>query len=833
MTMKIFSYCLLLLVTSAWLSVVQAQPKNEAEAKEMARKLMKMTPAQVMKFRDSMMKSVLQKQAKALPNGDQLLMQHHYDTTQTTVHFMYTKKVTEYHTDHGGSSVYVCVGKSLHAPMMYEANGHTIVQCSMNPPGANTSAMDKMVNGINEDTKYMTATQAMKGQDIARQMAFSSAAVNDNSLNGTASENSLYSGLGGNTIITTRAPVINMGFSFTYDPVQVLSSVSAGATITIHTDARDDKGNHYSTDGTTGLGISVTTDPHLAKIVGQAAPPSNAGGPFIKVEKTPYGFKISYSRQQYLRESNTTITETLNADIGGPEQQYEAVLKPMPKSKYETWLPKGPKVDGSDDTKGDDSAKFYVEVHDKDNPNKLYPGSFSVRYELKDITHYKGFNSNYPVYGGDEKADIRISDSTKFFSPGTFDPALCTDSVATSVINNGNLATVQLTCMDYGAWAKLTAQVTLDDGSALTASPYYDKGETFITIPFDRDENKIADAWEESEHIKGKGYGLDWDEDLKPDNGHPGDGIALIDEYRGFLTEDDDYKAIFKRFSPQKKELITIGLANLTANGETFKKQIKDGALNYGKASDLVIYHLTNSKYGYHEDIAGTNYGRWTNYNSPMAKHAHGVVIYADDKRAAEEKRAKALATTFPIFSEDKAGFLGNMTPEETKEIHLWTVYIINDVPFKRTEFMPDHAEGMDDFEQRMFRNIAAANAEFHVNIDPNNASPLVAQHIASNIQHIISYTVSHELGHATNIHHHNAANPGPDDINYYKGSPNCVMRYWMDNHYPENCMTWMQMWIFGLWNPASMTTPKGGTDFIKLCTTGDDCFHQLKLKKN
>jgi len=817
-----------------------AQPTSDAEAKEMAQKLMHMTPAQIMKFRDSMMKAVMQKQARALPNGDQLLIQHHYDTTYTTVHFYYTKTVSESHTYPGntGSSTYICSGKSMKAPMIYEANGHTVVQCGMNPPGVSTAAIDKMVHGLNDEKKYATADQALKNQDVARQMAFSSMAVKDNSITGTASENSHYSGNQGNTIITTKQPIINMAFTFSYDPVQALSTVGVGANINIHTySAGVDEFGHlqqHSSDDVTGLGMLGATDPHLAKMVGVAEPPrTDPDQAYIKVTKTAYGFKIEYTKTQFLRESNAHITETLNADIGGPEQQYEAVLKPMPKSKYETWLPKGPKVDGSDDTKGDDSAKFYVEVHDKGNPNKLYPGSFTVRYELKDITHYKGFNSNYPVYDGDEKADIRISDSTKFFSLGTFDPTLCTDSVATSVVNNGNLAIVQLTCMDYGAWAKLTAQVTLDDGSVLTASPYYDKGETFITIPFDRDENKIADAWEESEHIKGNGYGLDWDEDVKPDNGHPGDGITLIDEYRGFLTEDDSYNPIFKRFSPQKKELITIGLANLTANGNTFKKQIKDGAMNYGKASDVVIYHLTNSKYGYHEDVAGTNYGRWINYNSPMSKHAHGVVIYADDNRATEEKRAKALATTFPIFDEARTGFLGNMTPEDTKEIHLWTVYIINDVPFKRTEFMPDHPEGMDDFEQRMFHNIAAANAEFHVNIDPNHASPQVALNIATNIQHIISYTVSHELGHATNIHHHNAANPGPDDINYYKGSPNCVMRYWMDNHYPENCMTWMQMWIFGLWNPAAMVTPKGGTDYIKLCTTSDDCFHQMKLKKN
>lgn len=133
-----------------------AQPTSDAEAKEMAQKLMRMTPAQIMKFRDSMMKAVMNKQARVLPNGNQLLIQHHYDTTYTTVHFMYTKKVSESHTDRGGQSTYLCVGKSQKAPMMYEANGHKIVRCSMNPPGANTDNIDKMVNNINKDKKYMT-----------------------------------------------------------------------------------------------------------------------------------------------------------------------------------------------------------------------------------------------------------------------------------------------------------------------------------------------------------------------------------------------------------------------------------------------------------------------------------------------------------------------------------------------------------------------------------------------------------------------------------------------------------------------------------------------------
>ncbi|MEO6633435.1 MAG: hypothetical protein ABIN13_16975, partial [Mucilaginibacter sp.] len=362
---------------------VFAQPTSEAEAKEMAQKLMHMTPAQIMKFRDSMMKAVLNKQAKALPNGNQLLIQHHYDTTYTTVHFLYTKKVTESHTNGGnsGSSMYICSGKSQKAPMIYEANGHTIVQCSLNPPGANTDEIDKMANGLNNAKKYVTTDQATKNQDIARQMAFSSMAINDNSITGTASENSNYSSSQGHLSITTKPPLKSMGFSFMYDPVMVTSAISVGASIKIHTVGVGYKPQtHGERDDVMGVGMSATTDPHFAKIVGAATPPpSNPDEAYIKVTKTSYGFKIEYTKTQYLREANAHIMETLTADIGGPEQQYEAVLKPMPASKYETWLPKGPKVDGSDDTKGDDSSKFYVEVHDKNNPNTLYPGNFTVR----------------------------------------------------------------------------------------------------------------------------------------------------------------------------------------------------------------------------------------------------------------------------------------------------------------------------------------------------------------------------------------------------------------------------------------------------------------------
>lgn len=810
-------------------------PTTKEEGEALARRVMLMTPAQMMKFRDSMMNAVKQQQAKALPNGNQILTEHHYDTSYTTVSFSYTRKISQNKT-HGtsGSTQYTVYGTSAKAPMMYEANGHTIVQCSMSPPGANTSAIDETAKKINESKKYMTPGQAQSSTDAARQMAFASMTINDNSLAGGASENGGYSGYGGTTTITTRPPIIRMAFSFIYDPEMVLSTIAVGATINVHSESRDDKGNSGHSDNTEDIGMSGATDPQKAKVVGGTKPEKDPDAAYIKVTKTAYGFQIQYQKNKHLKdESNTDISETLVANIGAPLQQYEAVLHPMPDSKYERWLPKGPKVDGSDDTKGDDSARFYVEVHDKNNPNKLYPGSYTVKYQLKDVTHYKGITSNYPVFVGHADPDFKISDSIKYFSPATFDAASVTDSTATSQPNKGNLAILRLMCLDYGAWAKLTAEVTLDDGSVITASPYYDKGETFITVPFDRDENKIADIWEKHENIFGRGYGLDWDADVKPDNSHPGDNIPLIDEYRGFLTEDDNYKPIYKRFSPQVKELITIGLADMSGPGEQYKGPIRIGSQGYGKVSGVKVYHLTNSKYGQHEpgEPGVVSYGRWVNFNSPSSTYTRGVTIYASDQPNPDPDQDVQLAygTTSPLFAMDAAhnNFNGAMLPEETRGITIW-LYNINHHAYEPSEYLPAALKLTPDVIRKN-SYITRANAEFHVNIDTLTVSKLVAQYFYVNIARVISFTTAHELCHATHIHHHHFN----EKDGFFKGATTCPVRYWMNNYIAQNASTWVAMYITGLWNPGALTTPWGAGDQMKLCTVGDNCFAQLQLKKN
>ncbi|RWY51200.1 hypothetical protein [Mucilaginibacter gilvus] len=70
--------------------------------------------------------------------------------------------------------------------------------------------------------------------------------------------------------------------------------------------------------------------------------------------------------------------------------------------------------------------------------------------------------------------------------------------------------------LDYGSLGKLYAEVTLDNGQVIMAHPYYEQAVGYLTIRFDKDENKLADAWETKVHISGKKYKMDWDEDLLP-----------------------------------------------------------------------------------------------------------------------------------------------------------------------------------------------------------------------------------------------------------------------------------------------------------------------------
>ena len=809
--------CTILLVVLFFIIAIgplYGQAPTPQQAAEMARRLRGMSPQQLLKFRDSLMQKLTRDQAKVLPNGNQLLQTHHYDTTFTTVTFSYSKKVT----GPSGTVTATASGNSKKAPVMYEANGHTLVQCSFNANTAENvnlnSPLDNTAKSLNKSKPYMTAEQANAAGNISRQASFSSLILRDNSIKGSATFSEEFVKL---------KSVDNISFNFMYDPLQHISTISVGANVTllrtITTNGRQDIQQE-----TTGIGVSAATDPSQATIAGGGSIAADPDVAYARVDKTKTGFKVSYTKISH--DETGTVTETLTAIIGEPLLEYEAIIKPY-KFNYEHWLPKGPAVDGTNDKKGDDSSRFYIFVQDKTDPTKQYPGNFTVKWALKNVTRYQGFCSNYPLLfqHPDKEKDLKVSDSmlTNIY----FDPSLVNDSVARTQKGDGILAILRVMCMDYGAWGKLYAEITLDNGQVLQARPYYKRDGKYLTIPFDEDENKLADAWEAKERISHLGYKMDWDEDLKPDNGNPGDDIVLIDEYRGFLTEDDHYKPIYKRFSPNVKELISISLE--TTYGLTYKDAIRSGVVGYSHAAGVNTYLLTNEKYGLAEIGVNAPHGRWVNFNSPFTHHTHGVIINAFSTKSPRND-PNVLGSTKGLWNTDPPGYNGAQVPAETEQVFIWAFDITNsnEVLNKgQTWYLPARPEGNDDWNKTVNNHVAHANVTFHTTMNPLTLSNVVAAHYQVNKSRLIANTVAHELCHATNVNHHHFDRA---DNSPYSGVITCPVRYWMDPTIEDDHSDWIPMFLTGLWDPSTATTPYGMS--MTLCKTDDDCFHKLKLKK-
>lgn len=776
-----------------------AQTPTEAEAKAMADRIRHMTPDQMMKWRDSMTNAVMHHEAAVLPNGDQLLIKHKYDTGYAKVSFLYTKK----YTGPGGSYTDVSSGTSTRAPMLFEANGHTVIGCSMNPFTKNTDLINRAADSMGRHGNSKTDEQNVRDVAWARQISFSSLFANNNSLKGTGIHSLPHE--------TTKS-VDNVAFFFEYDPVQNFSTIGAGADVTVwyHVEHRD-------TYGPYGIGCAAGTDPSLGKFVGAAQVPKDPDGAYAKVTKTKTGFKISYTKTTNF-DGGGTVTETLTATIGEDDAEYEAVILPY-QCQYEKWVPKGPNVDGSSNGKGDSSMRFKVVVREKNDTNRVYLGNYTVAWELRSVTNYIGICSNYPKATGNSISlpDLEF-DSAQITNPD-FEASTFTDHFAKTKTDAGSNSFIRIMSMDYGAWGELHATITLDNGSGpLTAEAYYEPGSTYLTIPFDKDGNKMADAWEKENDIYGKGYEFDWDDDDFPDNHRKGDNISLIDEYRGFLTQDESYGSVYQRLSPKDKELFTISQNSSSLYNIQYKRAIRDGAMGYAMCTGITVYHFVDDDYGQKE--GGLTYGRWVNYNSPLPHHTQGVAIYISP--TANPNNAESLASTAPL-NDGGPGYQGGQPPSKTKAVIIWFPTLADSAVLHW--YKPLVADTSWFRRGQLNLHIKHANQAFMQNMDTSTFAFTVASHFSANIGHMLSFTVAHEIGHATGVHHHHMAN---DDNGH--GVGNCPMRYWFTWDVEGYCADWMPMFFAGKWDPSVFMTPDGTP--MQFCKSDDNCFYQINLKE-
>jgi hypothetical protein len=184
-----------------------------------------------------------------------------------------------------------------------------------------------------------------------------------------------------------------------------------------------------------------------------------------------------------------------------------------------------------------------VTVHLATPPNT----TGTVTLQLVDTTQYPGIAMNYPIPAGPLDYDMY------------FAPSGAPQQATYPNFNPSGDTTAVLYVSDYAAWAHL-------DCSVATGGKNYTLDQ--ITIPVDGNNNKIADSgWQYSP----TGHASDtWpptdDSDYDPNGsfypslGRTGDGLTVLEEYRGFSVGGQH-----QRLNPVKKDLFILADAELIA----------------------------------------------------------------------------------------------------------------------------------------------------------------------------------------------------------------------------------------------------------------------------
>jgi len=213
----------------------------------------------------------------------------------------------------------------------------------------------------------------------------------------------------------------------------------------------------------------------------------------------------------------------------------EAVMIPV--GDYDTWRPKAGETE---DEAGPRPLAVKVRLQKKGAPGKPGPKRAKFKFELVDTTREKGICLNWPKEAK-ESYDLKIEQDLNDELSVTNDKGKPTEGQeAHTKSNNLNESLVTISCFDYGAFAKLKVTAILDEGKKteirIPAHLESDKSMYELTIPKDKNDNKIADSWEESKGVMGKPADDDSESDPEGD-GDSGDGFTLYEEYRGFMED--------------------------------------------------------------------------------------------------------------------------------------------------------------------------------------------------------------------------------------------------------------------------------------------------------
>jgi hypothetical protein len=192
---------------------------------------------------------------------------------------------------------------------------------------------------------------------------------------------------------------------------------------------------------------------------------------------------------------------------------------------YDDWLPRG---NWKDLSQAGNSLKIRATLQTKEGkPTTRKVESFL--FDLPSVSREPGVCMNAPVYYG--AAPIGEPDDLYWRPGGGITPA----ERQLAVPADANAATATLYCRDFGAYGTLhVAAIMEGDSGEIPGHLRGDPARTDINIPNTEDNSLIATAWKKANKV----LDLDDMDDSEELGGylHPGDGLSMYEEYRGFVV---------------------------------------------------------------------------------------------------------------------------------------------------------------------------------------------------------------------------------------------------------------------------------------------------------
>jgi hypothetical protein len=330
-----------------------------------------------------------------------------------------------------------------------------------------------------------------------------------------------------------------------------------------------------------------------------------------------------------------------------------------------------------------------------------------MRLTLGDVSTFPGIATNYPVDGA--------SSLDMFFSKDQPAGLEWVDSVTVVSKDKVRNVTANITVRDYAANARLYAAAV--DQSYPSKEKYGDL--PFLQLPKDRDVNQVADAWEALHGLSRKS--ATWDNDQFPTGQkRQGDGYTLFEEYRGFIVE--------RNAEYDGSESIVTG------------KHIRTDP----EHKDLFVYDPDQLVQQYYEPSHATKLN--IHYVTPKSMRFSGV---------ARDRQNRVINTNSPKSL--------TYAPQYGLYIVRWTAMIddgytlgeASDLdPLLRLEASIKKGEKLTKEEEKEVN--VGGNYELKNNYVVKVAANMIQKvYGAKNLDKMLKLCVTHEIGHAIGMPHH------------------------------------------------------------------------------